>query len=242
MEFFLDQGMDSFLLGHVRCFDAVGGVPRKPLYDNFKSAVLERAGQVVRFNPRLLEFAGHYHFMARPCAPARGNEKGRVERQIRYLRDSFFAARSFRDVAGLQRQFLDWRDDIAHTRSHPDDKGESVADVFAEEQRLLVPLPAHLFDTSRVIAVRVDKQPYIRFDGNRYSVPHDLVRKSVTLVATHDLVRILDGATENSRSPTEHGAVSIDELIERELAHSRRSTSTTGHCPRASTEPRSSGS
>ena len=137
VEFFLDQGMDCFLLGHVRCFDAFGGVPRKLLYDNLKSAVLERTGQVVRFNPRLLELAGHYHFMARPCAPARGNEKGRVERQIRYLRDSFFAARSFRDVADLQRQFLDWRDDIAHTRSHPDDKTKRVADVLVEELSLI---------------------------------------------------------------------------------------------------------
>ena len=198
-EFFLDQAMESFLLGHVRAFDAFGGVPRRLLYDNLKSAVLERAGQAVRFNPRLLEFAGHYHFMARPCAPARGNEKGRVERQIRYLRDSFFAARTFVDIADLQRQFLIWRDDIAHQRSHPDDKTRTVAEVLSEERRLLVPLPAHPFDTTRVIAVRVDKQPYIRFDGNRYSVPHELVRKSVTVAATFDLVRVLDGATEMAR-------------------------------------------
>jgi transposase len=54
-EFFLDQAMESFLLGHVRAFDAFGGVPRRLLYDNLKSAILERAGQAIRFNPRLLE-------------------------------------------------------------------------------------------------------------------------------------------------------------------------------------------
>jgi len=198
-EFFLDQSMESFLLGHVRAFDAFGGVPRRLLYDNLKSAILERAGQSVRFNPRLLEFAGHYHFMARPCAPARGNEKGRVERQIRYLRDSFFAARNFTDVADLQRQFCAWRDDIAHQRAHPDDKARTVANMVEDERRVLVPLPEHGFDTSRVVAVRVEKQPYVRFDGNRYSVPHTLVRKSVTLVATSDLIRVLDGATEMAR-------------------------------------------
>jgi transposase len=198
-EFFLDQSMESFLLGHVRAFDAFGGVPRRLLYDNLKSAVLERSGQIVRFNPRLLEFAGHYHFMARPCAPARGNEKGRVERRIRYLRDSFFAARTFVDIADLQRQFIVWRDDIAHQRSHPDDKSRTVADMLNDERRLLVPLPEHPFDTSHVVAVQVEKQPYVRFDGNRYSVPHQLVRKSVTLVATFELIRVLDGPNEMAR-------------------------------------------
>lgn len=199
VEFFLDQSMESFLLGHVRAFAALGGVPRRLLYDNLKSAVIERSGQAVRFNPRLIEFAGHYHFMPRPCAPARGNEKGRVERQIRYLRDSFFAARPFRDVTDLQAQFIAWRDSVAHPRHHPDLKTTAVADVLNEEHRVLIPLPEHGYDTSRVAAVTVEKQPYLRFDGNRYSVPHTLVRKSVTLVTTHDTVRVLDGAVEVAR-------------------------------------------
>ena len=130
--------------------------------------------------------------------PARGNEKGRVERQIRYLRDSFFAARTFTSIADLQRQFCAARDS-AHMRTHPDDKTKTVADVLEQERRVLVPLPEHAFDTTRVIAVRVEKQPYVRFDGNRYSVPHSLVRKSVTLVATFDLVRVLDGTIEMAR-------------------------------------------
>lgn len=196
VEFFLDQGMESFLLGHVRAFDAFDGVPRRLLYDNLKSAVLERSGQVVRFNPRLMEFAGHYHFMPRPCAPARGNEKGRVERQIRYLRDSFFAAREFRDIADLQRQFVEWRDAVAHKRAHPDDKTRTVAEAFEVEKPSLVALPSNPFDTRNVVAVKVEKQPYVRFDGNRYSVPHRLVRKTLTLVATFEQVRVLDGATE----------------------------------------------
>ena len=80
------------------------GTPSLALHDDI--AVLERVGDVIRFNPRLLEFAGHYHFSPRPVARARGNEKGRVERAIRYLRDSFFAARSFRSVDDLNAHGL----------------------------------------------------------------------------------------------------------------------------------------
>jgi transposase len=95
LRFFLDARMDSFLRGHALAFAAFGGVPRVLLYDNLKSAVLERVdhprGSAIRFNPTLLALAGHYRFEPRPVAPARGNEKGRVERAIRYIRDSFFA-------------------------------------------------------------------------------------------------------------------------------------------------------
>jgi transposase len=93
--FFLDARMDSFLRGHALAFAAFAGVPRVLLYDNLKSAVLERVGDAIRFNPQLLALAGHYRFEPRPVAPARGNEKGRVERAIRYIRDSFFAGRAF---------------------------------------------------------------------------------------------------------------------------------------------------
>jgi hypothetical protein len=67
--------------------------PRVLLYDNLKSAVLERHGDAIRFHPTLLALAAHYRFEPRPVAVARGNEKGRVERAIRYIREAFFEAR-----------------------------------------------------------------------------------------------------------------------------------------------------
>ena len=88
--------------GGVWLVPALGGVPRTLLYDNLKSVVLERSGEHIRFHPRLLELAGHYHFAPQPCAVARGNEKGRVERMIQYLRHAFFAARRFTSVEALE--------------------------------------------------------------------------------------------------------------------------------------------
>ena len=98
LRFYLDAGMSNFLRGHVAAFEAWQGVPRELWYDNLKSVVAERHGDAIRFNPQLLAFAGHYLFLPRPVAVARGNEKGRVERAIRYVRDSFFAARAWRDI------------------------------------------------------------------------------------------------------------------------------------------------
>src|ERR1700746_769457 len=108
LRFFLDARMENFFVGHVDAFNTWCGVPRVLLYDNLKSAVLERQGEAIRFHPTLLAFAGHYRFEPRPVAVARGNEKGRVERAIRHLRDAFFAARSFIDLADLNAQAEHW--------------------------------------------------------------------------------------------------------------------------------------
>src|SRR5262249_38807264 len=73
--FTVDQAVGSFLRGHVEALETWPGVPRPLVYDNLRSAVLERAGTAIRFHPRLLELGGHYHFAPRPCTPGRGNEK-----------------------------------------------------------------------------------------------------------------------------------------------------------------------
>jgi hypothetical protein len=123
-------------------------------------------------------------------------EKGRVERAIRYLRDGFFAARTFRDLADLQAQFLQWRDTIAHARRVPGDPTRTVAAALVEERARLLPLPAHPFETDLVRAVTSGKTPYLRFDRNLYSIPHSLVRVPLTLVASPTRVRVFHGTAE----------------------------------------------
>ena len=198
--FALDQTLESFLRGHVEAFAALGGTPRTILYDNLKSVVLERVGDHIRFHPRVLELAGHYHFAPQPCAVARGNEKGRVERTIQYLRHSFFAARRFTSLEDLNAQLAQWITDTAHARPVPGGPPERrVADALAEEQPRLLPLPEHPFGCDLVRPVVSGKTPYIRFDDNDYSIPHTLVRRPITLVASEHHVRILDGPTEVGR-------------------------------------------
>ena len=192
--FTLDQTLESFLRCHVRAFEAFGGVPRALLYDNLKTVVLERQGDLIRFHPRLLELAGHYHFATKPCAPYRGNEKGKVERAIRYLRDSFFDARSFRSVDDLNAQLALWIETVAHARRVPGDPdGRLVAEALAEERPRLLPLPQHPFESDLVRPAASGKTPYIRFDLNDYSIPHALVGKPLTLVVSEQSVRIADG-------------------------------------------------
>ena len=193
LRFFLNQRLESFLHGHIEAFASWNGLPRVLLYDNLRSVVLERQGDAIRFHPILLQFAAHYRFEARPVAIARGNEKGRVEKAIRYVRDSFFAARSFVDLADLNAQADAWCQGIAADRRCPGDDSKTVREAFAEEAPRLLTLPDNPYPVFERKSVYADKAPYVRFDLNDYSIPHTHVRRILTLVADLKQVRILDG-------------------------------------------------
>jgi transposase len=193
LRFFMDARMENFLRGHVGAFTAWHGVPRVLLYDNLKSAVLERHGDAIRFHPTLLDFAGHYRYEPRPVAVARGNEKGRVERAIRYVRDSFFAARSFTDIDDLNRQAEVWCNGQAADRRCPDEPTRTVREVFVDETARLLPLPDNPVPLLERVEVTVGKTPYVRFDLNDYTIPHTHVRRALTVLADTHEVRIVDG-------------------------------------------------
>jgi len=161
LRFYLDARMENFLRGHVGAFESWGGLPRVLLYDNLKSAVLERQGDAIRFHPTLLEFAGCYRFEPRPVAVARGNEKGRVERAIRYIRENFFAARAFTDLSDLNRQADAWCLGAADDRPCPQDKAFTVRETFVKEQPRLLALPDNPYPLDERKAVRVGNIPYV---------------------------------------------------------------------------------
>jgi transposase len=230
LEFFFDQTLENFLRGHVRAFEGWGGTPRIILHDNLRSAVLERHGDAVRFHPRMVELSGHYHFALHPCRPARGNEKGRVERTIQYIRHSFFAARPFTTLADFNRQALLWRDQVAHKRPWPGDDSLTVEQAFEREKQSLIPLPNHPLETDLLIPVRTRKIIYVRFDQNDYSIPHQAVGRTLTLVASDTLVRILDGSAEiarHNRSYDRHEIVEDPQHSAALLASKRRARGAT---------------
>jgi transposase len=194
LHFFLDARMDSFLAGHAGAWAAWSGLPRVVLYDNLKSAVLERRGDAIRFNPTLLAFAAHHRYEPRPVAVCRGNEKGRVERAIRFVRENFFAARKFVDLDDLNAQAALWCAGPAADRPCREEPTITVREAFAREQPSLLALPANPYPCELQLAVKVNKTPYVRFDLNDYTIPHTHVRRTLTVRADPHQVRILDGA------------------------------------------------
>jgi transposase len=176
-----------------------GGSPRQWLFDNPKTVVLERHGDAVRFHPMLLDLAAQLHVQPRLCAPRRPQEKGGVERAVRFFKERFFAARSFHSIAHGNTQLQQFIDTIAHARPHPVWPERLVADVFAEEQARLLTLPDPMPSSDQITPTGVDRRGFVRIDTNRYSVPHTHAGGTLTLVASDTELRWLDGDQTVSR-------------------------------------------
>lgn len=184
------QKLEDFLRCHQKAFHFLGGVPQKILYDNLKSVVLSRMGGEIRFNPRFMAFAGTYLFEPVACNVRSGNEKGKVERVIRYIRENFFAGRRFTDLSDLQTQSDRWRDTVANQRLQATTR-EKPLDRFQKEKPFLKNLPVHLFDSDTILLVKAGKDARIIFDANTYSVPPLYAGMPLILKANDHEVRLL---------------------------------------------------
>jgi len=199
VEFTFSQTLEAFLRCHEQALAFFGGCGRELWYDNLASVVAERRGRLVRFNPRFLAYAGHDGFRPVACTVGRGNEKGRVEDAIKFLRGNFWPGRTFPDLADLNAQARAWRDTFANQREHAATR-KVPALLFAAERPHLLPL-REPYDTDEVRSAVVPPTWRLAFDGNRYSVPWRLVGKTLTLRADADTVTCWYGTHRVARHP-----------------------------------------
>jgi len=191
IEFTVSQAMGSFLRCMDRCLRFFGGTTAADIFDNMKTVVLSHTPSATVFNPRFLEYArSRGGFAVRACNVRRGNEKGRVERPIGFVRSRFWPGRRFRDLLDLNTQAAAWRDDFANGRVH-EDTGKVPTLVFThQEQRLLKPLSNTPFNTDDVEGQGVTKMFRVTFDRNKYSVPWWLVSQQVIVRANDDSLAV----------------------------------------------------
>src|SRR5436190_2321332 len=107
-ELVFDLTVYSLRRSLLRAVNYFGGVTRQWLFDNPKIVVLERHGDLVRYHPVLLELASQLNAEPRLCGIRKPNQKGGVERAVRYLKERFFAARTIRSIAQGNAQLLEF--------------------------------------------------------------------------------------------------------------------------------------
>lgn len=191
VEFTLLQTMEHFLACHQNAFRALGGVPEKIMVDNLKSAVLQRLlGQGPVFNPRYLDFANHYGFTIKPCGVRKGNEKGRVENGVGYVKKNFLAGLEIVNFEMLNPAGKLWLDTIANVRIHGETRKKPI-ELFAEER--LKPLPQNEYDVATVNSVRASCQFRVTLDSNRYSVPAEYANQPLILKTYPDRLCVYAG-------------------------------------------------
>ncbi|MBK7953619.1 MAG: IS21 family transposase [Candidatus Accumulibacter sp.] len=190
VEFTVSQTMEHFLAAHEHAFAAFGGCPGRLMIDNLKSAVLSRAvGEAPVFNPLYLDFARHWGFAISPCNVAKGNEKGRVENGVGYVKKNLLNGADFLDFSAVNPAAEVWLANIANVRVHGETHQRPV-DRFKDEQGLLQPLNPLPYDLGRIQSQRASKQFRVALDSNHYSVPAEFASQRVTLKAYPDRVCI----------------------------------------------------
>jgi transposase len=180
VEFTHSQNQSALHQCLLNAFIFFGGSPKEILVDNMLTAVIERQGNVVRFNDAFLDFLRIFNITPIACSPGAPNEKGKVESAIKYLRQNFWPLRSFGDLTDVQLQVQKWLKDVANVRTHHS-TGQRPVDRF--EKVRLNPLPQLLPDCRQVISLKVHKDFAVRFDTNAYTVPPWTIGQKLTVKA-----------------------------------------------------------
>jgi transposase len=140
VQFYPRQTMEVLVRGLEAAFGYFGGVAAELLFDQMKAVIVEdrrAGGGALLRNSEFLRFAAHWGFRVRACRPYRARTKGKVERPIHYLRQSFFYGRDFVSDADLNAQALDWMESVANPRTHRT-TGEVPRVRFEREERALL--------------------------------------------------------------------------------------------------------
>jgi transposase len=184
---------EAFCDGHVAAFDFFGGVPQSILYDNTRLAV----SQIIKGGERrraqmFAELQSHYLFADRFGRPGKGNDKGKVEGLVGYVRRNFMTplpvAESFE---ALNARFLDacMKRRQAILRGHSTPIGERMqADMAA-----FLPAPPAPYDACHKVATRVSSMSLVRYRNNDYSVPTRYGHREVLAKGYVDRVEIVCG-------------------------------------------------
>ena len=191
IEFSLAEKKSDFYRCIANALRFFGGSPRKIIFDNLKAAVVSGHGRHACLHPEFLELCGHFGLQPIACSRRDPESKGMVETNVRYVKQNALQGRehelvAWSDYADLARY---WCDDVANVRVHATTQ-ERPLDRFEQEKALLRELPTNPFHTDEVVSAVVSPHARVRFDSNRYSVPHELARKTVIVRADPEHVRV----------------------------------------------------
>ena len=176
-----DKTMLSFLHAHVKAMEWMGGVCRRLVYDNVKTAVLSGSGKNAVEQEEFKRVGRHYTFMAEFCNRASGWEKSNAENGVKITRNNAFVPiPRAKDLAELQNHVS--ASLLKYNMTHRiQGRPRKIWDMFMEERSALAPLPLSPFEVDETVHAKVRHDQTVKYDKFRYSVPHGHVGRNVTL-------------------------------------------------------------
>jgi len=185
VRFYPRSSMEFFLDGHIEAYREAGGAARENWYDNLKSVVIKREPQII-YNAQFIDYMRHMGVSVHACNPGKGNEKGRVERAVRDIRN-FVETHDFADIRDLNTKTDIWRrrwNERIHRSTH------AIPASMLEEESFL-PLPPIPYKPYRMVQAIIGTTAFIEFDTNRYSVPTDYASMAASIAVYPDRLEIV---------------------------------------------------
>jgi transposase len=191
--FKMDQ--HAWTQAHAEAFGYFGGVPRRIVPDNLKTGVTQPDLYDPKINRSYAECAEHYGFLVDPARPVKPKDKPRVERPMRYIRDSFWRGREWVDLTQMRTSAATWCTEVAGQRSHRSLEGATPLAVFGEVERpLLRSCPLSRFELARWSQAKVGTDCHVKVGRALYSVPWRLIGQRVDVRWTHRRVEVFKDA------------------------------------------------
>jgi transposase len=187
VDFTTSMKVETLIDCHLKAFDFFGGCTSTILYDNMKQVKLDRT----TWNPLFVDFTTYYGITATTHRVRRPRTKGKIERTIGYVKESFLVGRSFADIDDLNAQARHWLDTVANVRIHGT-TGRRPVDLFAQESLVAVgSLPR--YQVAHRTLRTVDVEGFVRLERSRYSVPPEHVGSVVLVEHSGMTIRIRSG-------------------------------------------------
>lgn len=190
------QLVKDFLDCHIHAFEYFGGVPKTVKLDNLKSGVTK----VDLYEPVLQEqyasFLSYYNCAGITCRPARGQDKGKVESSIKYVKNNFlkaFQGESYEDLVCALRV---WNEDVCNIRIHGTTRRRPIDLFMACEKAALQSLPKSRFQIMHVEHRKVNRMGHLSFRQNYYSVPARYMSQYVRIESNGTILKVYDGVKQ----------------------------------------------
>ena len=210
---YLKADQISFFDGHVKAFKYFGGIAKRLIYDNLKSAVKKvLRGKNRQETDGMLYFKNYYSFETEYCAPGKGNEKGSVEKAVDFFKRRYLSSkRSFKDFNELKAYLSACLHEILENR-HYKNKSDKIIDLLELERKYFNPLPKTIFQASLWKELRSNKSSLISYDGVSYSIPADYSQRLLQIKVMAEEIAIFHNNKEIARHKRSHHLLNKDIL------------------------------
>jgi transposase len=192
----LDQSVQTFIRCHTEAFRYFGGVPQTVKIDNLKAAIVEADFYEPTVQRTYAAFAGHYGFLPNPCRVYTPTDKGKVESNVKYVKENCFKGRDFKDLDEARHFLLSWLKETANRRIHGTTRRKPEVMYLETEKEQLKPLPVEDFIFSKSATATVRTDCHIVHEGNYYSVPYNYIGMDVAVIEVNHLLKIYHAGKE----------------------------------------------